>query len=93
MSFRERITTSDNSFTHFTNKCVVFRNIIQDRIDKKLLRFPNDAGAMKVNTNPFPKLVDVDMISICPSTLVGDTHFRMDNANAMTNLNCRKRKM
>lgn len=54
----------NNSFTHLTNKCIMFCNVIQKRINKKLFHFPNKTEAMEVNTNPFPKLVHVDMITV-----------------------------
>lgn len=64
----EELRTKDyckwhNSFTHSTNKCVLFRNVIQERMNK-LLQFLNEIEAMEVDTNAFLKLVDVDMITI-----------------------------
>lgn len=42
-----------NSFTHLTNKCVLFRNSIQEIINKKLLQFLDKIKALEVYTNPF----------------------------------------
>lgn len=53
-----------NTFAHATNNCVVFRNIIQDQIEAKDLRFPERNDVMEVDINPFPSLVDLNVLSI-----------------------------
>ncbi|GKV50945.1 hypothetical protein SLEP1_g57622, partial [Rubroshorea leprosula] len=67
-----------NSWKHSTNDCVIFRNVLQDKIDKGLLRFPEKPKeAMGVDDNPFPN-VDVgvnvaDIRSISRRTYRGRT--------------------
>ena len=41
-----------NSIAHATNKCIIFRTIIHDEIDRNILKFPNEN--MEVDENPFP---------------------------------------
>ena len=43
-----------NSCRHLTNNCVVFRNVIQESIDKGILKFANKP--IGVDTNPFPEV-------------------------------------
>ncbi|GKV53168.1 hypothetical protein SLEP1_g59706 [Rubroshorea leprosula] len=67
-----------NSWKHSTNDCVIFRNVLQDKIDKGLLCFPEKPKeAMGVDENPFPN-VDVgvnvaDIRSISRKTYKGRT--------------------
>ena len=45
-----------NSWGHSTNKCLVFRNDIQDRLDKGEFKFEQPAKKpMEVDANPFPQ--------------------------------------
>lgn len=41
-----------NSIAHATNKCILFRISIHDKIDRNILKFPNQN--MEVDENPFP---------------------------------------
>lgn len=45
-----------NSWNHNTNACWGFRNVIQDRINKAILKFPDNKEAMAINEDPFPLL-------------------------------------
>ena len=43
-----------NSWNHTTNACWGFRNVIQDRINKGILKFPDKKEAMTIDEDPFP---------------------------------------
>ena len=48
-----------NAFTHQTKDCVTFRNVIQDKIERGILKFPEKPKEqMKANIDPFPPLHD-----------------------------------
>ena len=42
-----------NSRNHTTNACLGFRNVIQDMINKGILKFPNKKGTMAIDEDPF----------------------------------------
>ncbi|KAI5335379.1 hypothetical protein L3X38_025512 [Prunus dulcis] len=50
-----------NVWSHTTNNCLVFRNALQDLIDRKILKFPEKA-TMGVDQNPFPN-AQVNMVN------------------------------
>ena len=51
-----------NAFTHQTKDCVTFRNVIQDKIERRILKFPEKLKEhMKADINPFPPLHDLNM--------------------------------
>ncbi|CAN1836506.1 hypothetical protein LINPERHAP1_LOCUS34796 [Linum perenne] len=53
-----------NSMSHSTDSCVVFRNILQDAIEKGRIKFPEARkDAMLVDTDPFPATVGVNMVN------------------------------
>ncbi|KAF7150804.1 hypothetical protein RHSIM_Rhsim02G0050900 [Rhododendron simsii] len=76
LPFGHKIPTSDelkgkeyckyhNSWSHSTNNCYVFRNDIQDKIDRGEFKFPEkDKQAMGVDGNPFPSGLSADMVSV-----------------------------
>ena len=43
-----------NSWNHTTNACWGFRNVIQDMINKGILKFPDKKDAMAIDEDPFP---------------------------------------
>ena len=43
-----------NSQNHTTNACWGFRNVIQDRINKGILNFPDKKEVMVIDEDPFP---------------------------------------
>ncbi|GKV50000.1 hypothetical protein SLEP1_g56718 [Rubroshorea leprosula] len=46
-----------NSWKHSTNNCLIFRNILQEKIDKGILKFPDKAKeTMGVDADPFPAM-------------------------------------
>ncbi|GLU07026.1 hypothetical protein SLE2022_240060 [Rubroshorea leprosula] len=46
-----------NSWKHSTNDCVIFWNVLQEKIDKGILRFPEKAKeTMGVDADPFPTM-------------------------------------
>ena len=49
-----------NSFNHPTNNCWGFRNVVQDRINKGILKFPEKKEAMLVDEDPFPPVANVN---------------------------------
>ena len=46
-----------NSWNHTTNACWGFRNVIQDRINKGTLKFPDKKENMPIDEDPFPPMV------------------------------------
>jgi hypothetical protein len=49
-----------STYTHATNSCVTFRNVIHDKIDRNVLKFPEaPQESMAVDANPF-LVVDVN---------------------------------
>ncbi|XP_073041953.1 uncharacterized protein [Primulina eburnea] len=42
-----------NSFNHNTNACWAFKNVLQERINKGILKFPEKKEAMIVDEDPF----------------------------------------
>jgi hypothetical protein len=54
-----------SSFTHSTNNCLTFRNIIQEKFDNKILKFQDKPKEnMAVDTEPFPEMVDINMVTM-----------------------------
>ncbi|CAN0925458.1 hypothetical protein LINGRAHAP2_LOCUS34772 [Linum grandiflorum] len=53
-----------NSMSHSTDHCVVFRNVLQDAIEKGLVKFPEPKkDAMLVDTDPFPNVLGINMVN------------------------------
>ena len=61
-----------SSFTHSTNNCLTFRNIIQEKFDNKILKFQDKLKENIVDTKPFPKMVDINMVTMCLNPLLED---------------------
>ncbi|GKV33998.1 hypothetical protein SLEP1_g42429 [Rubroshorea leprosula] len=55
-----------NSWKHSTDNCLIFRNILQEKIDKGILKFPDKAKeTMGVDADPFPAVsVGVNVANI-----------------------------
>ncbi|XP_059668746.1 uncharacterized protein LOC132313821 [Cornus florida] len=53
-----------NSWSHSTNNCVVFHNIVQKAVEDGRLKFPEKSEVMGVDGNPFPKVVATNVASI-----------------------------
>ncbi|GKV04390.1 hypothetical protein SLEP1_g16548 [Rubroshorea leprosula] len=46
-----------NSWKHSTDNCLIFRNVLQEKIDKGILKFPDKAKeTMGVDADPFPTM-------------------------------------
>lgn len=53
------------SFSHSTNKCLVFWNYIQRSIERGLFKFDKEPKqSIKIEKNPFQHMADVNMINI-----------------------------
>jgi hypothetical protein len=53
------------SFTHSTNNCLTFRDIIQEKFDNKILKLQEKPKEnMAVDTEPFPEMVDINMVTM-----------------------------
>ncbi|XP_075473940.1 uncharacterized protein LOC142504997 [Primulina tabacum] len=50
-----------NSYNHATKSCCAFKNILQDRINKGILKFPDKQESMAVDEDPFPPVASVNM--------------------------------
>jgi hypothetical protein len=62
-----------NSFTHSTNNCITFRNITQENFDNKVLKFQEKPKEnMAVDTESFPNMVDINMLTMCLNPLLED---------------------
>ena len=49
-----------NSYNHSTNSCWAFKNMVQDRINKEVLKFPEKKETMFVDKYPFPPMATVN---------------------------------
>ena len=52
-----------NSWNHAINECWGFRNLIQDKINKEILKFPDKKETMAIDEDPFPPVALVNTIS------------------------------
>ena len=52
-----------NSWNHTTNACWGFRNVIQDRINKRILKFLDKKDTMEIDKDPFPPVASVSTTS------------------------------
>lgn len=55
-----------NLYNHSTKSCWAFKNILQDRINKGVLKFPEKQDSMVVDDDPFPPVasINVNMIDL-----------------------------
>ena len=66
-----------NSWNHTTNACWGFRNVIHDRINKGILKFPDKKEAMAIDEDSFPLVASVnttsfDLIALIEFKKVGE---------------------
>ena len=52
-----------SSWNHTTNACWGFRNVIQDKINKGILKFLEKKEAMEIYEDPFPLVASINTIS------------------------------
>ena len=52
-----------NSWNHTTNACWGFKNVIYDKINKGILKFPDKKEAMPIDEDPFPPVASVNTTS------------------------------
>ena len=52
-----------NSWNDTTNACWGFKNVIQDKINKGILKFPNKKETMEIDKDPFPPMASVNTTS------------------------------
>ena len=52
-----------NSLNHTTNACWGFRNVIHDRINKGIHKFPKKKKAISINKDPFPPVASINTTS------------------------------
>ncbi|XP_073051290.1 uncharacterized protein [Primulina eburnea] len=50
-----------NSYNHATKSCWAFKNILQDRINKGVMKFPNKQESMAVDDDHFPPVALVNV--------------------------------
>ena len=50
-----------NSWNHNTNSCWSFKSIIQDRINKGILKFLEKKEAMVIDKDPFPPAASINI--------------------------------
>jgi hypothetical protein len=75
-----------STYTHATKSCVTFRNVVQDKIDRNVLKFPKiPQENMAVNADPFP-FVDVNTTSIDLSSLMPHKNLHIKNNKSKVNL-------
>ncbi|XP_065877525.1 uncharacterized protein [Euphorbia lathyris] len=53
-----------DSWNHATNNCWGFKNAVQERINKGILKFPEKKEAMLVDEDPFPPVVTMNMVAV-----------------------------
>ena len=49
-----------DSYNHSTNSCWAFKNVVQDRINKGVLKFPEKKETILVDKDPFPPVATVN---------------------------------
>jgi hypothetical protein len=75
-----------NTYTHATKSCVTFRNVIQDKIDKIVLKFPEvPEESMAVDADPFP-FVDVNTTFVDFSSLIPNKNLCVETDRSKVNL-------
>ena len=52
-----------NSWNHTTNACWGFKNVIHDRINKGILKFPNKKETTEIDEDPFLPIASVNTTS------------------------------
>ena len=52
-----------NSWRHGTNNCLVFRNILQDMIEKGNLKFEKEKEVMGIDGDPFPSNLGINTVT------------------------------
>ena len=74
-----------STYTHATKSCVTFRNVVQDKIDKNVLKFPKiPQESMVVDANPFP-FVDVNTTSVDLSSFMPHRNLHVKNNKSKVN--------
>ena len=53
-----------NSWNHTPNACWGFRNVIHDRINKGILKFPDKKKAMAIDEDPFPPVASIKIANL-----------------------------
>ena len=65
---------------------MTFRNVVQDKIDRNVLKFPEiPQESMAVDTDPFP-FVDVNTTSVDLSSLMPHKNLHIKNNKSKVNL-------
>ena len=59
-----------NSWKHTNNACRGFRNVIQDRINKRILKFPDKKEVMAIDKNHFPPVASIEIASLDQRALI-----------------------
>ena len=59
-----------NSWNHTTNACWGFRNVIYDKINKGILKFPDKKEAMTIDEDPFPPVALINTTSFDLGALI-----------------------
>ena len=52
-----------NSWNHINNACWGFRNVIQDKIEKGILKFPEKKKTMVIDEDHFPPVASINTTS------------------------------
>jgi hypothetical protein len=74
-----------STYTHATKSCVTFRNMVQDKIDRNVLKFPEiPQENMAVDADPFP-FVDVNTTSVDLSSLMPHRNLYVKNNKVKVN--------
>uniref|UniRef100_A0A2N9FWA1 Retrotransposon gag domain-containing protein n=1 Tax=Fagus sylvatica TaxID=28930 RepID=A0A2N9FWA1_FAGSY len=75
-----------STYTHATKSCVTFRNVVQDKIDRNVLKFleiPQESMAVDADLFPF---VDVNTTSVDLSSLMPHKNLHIRNNKSKVNL-------
>ena len=59
-----------NSWNHTTNACWDFKNVMQDKINKGILKFPEKKKTMAIDEDPFPLVALVNTTSFYLRSLI-----------------------
>ncbi len=75
-----------STYTHATKSCVTFRNVVQDKIDRNVLKFPEvPQESMAIDADPFP-FVDVNTTSVDFSSLIPNKNLCFKTNKSKVNL-------
>ncbi|KZV57405.1 hypothetical protein F511_35155 [Dorcoceras hygrometricum] len=65
-----------DSYNHNTKSCLAFKNVMQERINKGVLKFPEKQDSMTIHEDPFPPVASINMNTKYLREFLNDRHER-----------------